>query len=279
MRIFSMVILTLLCAIFTFAQKSVSKTVKTETGQVVNFDFERANVKFTTWNKNEISITGTAQISRGENDEAFQIEAKQRNGEWNIETYLENECDLPKFITMSKNGVKSYKKMDKKNKNWNAWEYTDDDGEHYDNVNIGILAEIELEIKVPQNIELVIKSKFGNIDVQDFEGALYAKNTHGHLDVVFSKRPKNNVTLISTHSFVDVSVPKNSELNVELKTSHGELLTDLDLNFEQGNGGRNGKNSCGGKNTVVANYNGGGSDLFLKSTHNKVYLREFKMNN
>ena len=44
---------------------------------------------------------------------------------------------------------------------------------------------------------------------------------------------------------MDVSVPSNSQLNVDLKSSHGEMLTDLDLDFQQGAGGENGKmSSC-----------------------------------
>jgi|TARA_B110000967_G_C18419014_1_gene332909 hypothetical protein len=80
---------------------------------------------------------------------------------------------------------------------------------------------------------------------------------------------------------VDVSVPSNSQLNVDLKSSHGEMLTDLDLDFQQGAGGENGKmSSCSlSKNRIVANLNGGGANLKLKATHNNIYLREYKMNN
>ena len=76
-------------------------------------------------------------------------------------------------------------------------------------------------------------------------------------------------------------MPSNSQLNVDLKSSHGEMLTDLDLDFQQGAGGENGKmSSCSlSKNRIVANLNGGGANLKLKATHNNIYLREYKMNN
>jgi len=145
-------------------------------------------------------------------------------------------------------------------------------------VNIGIITEIELEVKLPQNIAMNIKSKFGDIDIENFQGELYAKNTHGHINAVFSKPLRKDVKLYSTHNFVDVSVPSNSKLNVDLKSSHGEMLTDLYLEFQQGVGGKN--NSCSSsKSRIVANLNGGGTNLKLKATHNNVYLREYKMNN
>ena len=126
-----------------------------------------------------------------------------------------------------------------------------------------------------------IKSKFGDVDIEDFQGKLYAKNTHGHINAIFSKPIRKDVQLCSTHNFVDVSVPSNSQLSVDLKSSHGEMLTDLDLDFQQGVGGKNGKmNNCSSsKNRIVANLNGGGANLKLKATHNNIYLREYKMNN
>lgn len=281
MRTILITVSILLFASLNYAQKSISKTINTNSGQEVNFDFDRANVKFTTWNKNEISISGTAKINNGENDDAFTIKVKEIDGEWNISTFLKNECDIPRMISMTKDGVTTYRKVDKKKNKWDGWNNLSEQGGKYDNVNIGIITEIELEIKVPQNIAMNIKSRFGDVDIKNFQGELYAKNTHGHINAIFSKPIRKDVTLYSTHNFVDVSVPSNSQLNVDLKSSHGEMLTDLDLDFQQGIGGKNKKmSSCSSsKNRIVANLNGGGTNLKLKATHNNIYLREYKMNN
>lgn len=278
MKIFLITVSILLCTSFCFAQKSVSKTINSKPGQEINFDFDRADVKITTWNKNEILISGTAKINNGENDDAFTIKIKEIDGEWNISTFLKNECDIPRIISMIKDGVTTYKKVEKKKNSWNGWDNLTEQGETYDYVNIGIITEIELEIKVPQNITMNIKSKFGDIDIENFQGELYAKNTHGHINAIFSKPLKEDVQLSSTHNFVDVSIPNNSQLNVDLKSSHGEMLTDLDLNFQQGVRGKN-KSCSSSKNRLVANLNGGGANLKLKATHNNIYLREYKMNN
>ncbi len=281
MRTILIAVSILLCASFSYAQKSVSKTITTTSGQEVNFDFDRADVNITTWNKNEISISGTAKINNGEYDDAFTIKVKEIDGEWNISTFLKNECDIPRMISMTKDGITTYRKVDKKKNMWDGWDNLTEQGGEYDHVNIGIITEIKLDIKVPQNIAMNIKSKFGGIDIEDFQGELYAKNTHGHINAIFSKPIRKNIQLSSTHNFVDVSVPSNSQLNIDLKSSHGEMLTDLDLDFQQGSGGKNKKmNSCSSsKNRIVANLNGGGTNLKLKATHNNIYLREYKMNN
>jgi len=116
-------------------------------------------------------------------------------------------------------------------------------------------------------------AKFGDIDIENFAGELHLKTTHGHVNAIFPKPVKNDVSITSTHNFVDVSVPGNSKLNVALKSSHGEMLTDLDLDFNTV--GRDEKN-CSHKNRIIANLNGGGANLNLRATHNNVYLREYK---
>lgn len=276
MKIILITVSILLCTSFSFAQKSVSKTIKTKSGQEVNFDFDRADVKITTWNKNEISITGTAKINNGENDDSFTVKVKEIDGEWNICTFLKNESDIPRMISMTKDGVTTYRKVDKKKNRWDGWNNLSEQGDRYDYVNIGIITEIELEVKVPQNISMKVMSKFGDIDIKNFEGELHAKNTHGHINAIFSKTIRNDISLASTHNFVDVSVPSNSKLNVDLKSSHGEMLTDLDLDFNTV--GRD-ENKCSSRSRIMASLNGGGANLYLKATHDNVYLREYKMNN
>ena len=276
MRIILIAVSILLYASFSFAQKTVSKIINTKSGQEVNFNFNRADVKFTTWNKNKISISGTAKVNNGENDAAFTIKIEEINGTWNVRTFLKNECDIPRIISMTKDGVTTYRKVDKKKNMWDGWDNLSEQGDKYDHVNIGIITEIELEVKVPQNIKMKVMAKFGDIDIKNFEGELHAKNTHGYINAVFSKPIRNDISLASTHNFVDVSVPSNSKLNVDLKSSHGEMLTDLDLDFNTV--GRD-ENKCSHRNRIMANLNGGETNLSLKATHNNVYLREYKMNN
>ena len=273
MRAIIFVILTSFLAFPTLAQKTIEKTISTQPGDEVSFNFKRADVKFTAWNKNEISITGTALVNMGENNDAFTVEAKQKDGEWKISTFLKDEKNLPKMIEMSKDGVKTYQKVDTKD-NWRGWDNVVD-GKKYDYVSYGILTDIKLEIKVPQNIIMNIKSKFGDIDIVNFEGKLEARNTHGYIDASFSKPPKNDVYIKSTHDFVDVSIPRNTAMDVLLKSSHGDMMTNVDLNVDAE---KDGKKSHHPKK-VSAKLNGGGKNLVLISTHDNVYLREYKMNN
>ncbi len=120
-----------------------------------------------------------------------------------------------------------------------------------------------------------IQSKFGDIDIENFEGKLEAKNTHGYLNVSFSRSPQNDIYLKSTHDFVDVSIPGNAPLDILLKSSHGNMMTNLDLNVAPEKEGKKSHR----KQRVDATLNGGGPKLTVISTHDNVYLREYKTNN
>lgn len=277
MRTILITVSILLSTSVSYAQKNVSKTINTKSGQVVNFNFDRADVNFTTWDKNEVYISGTAKVNNGENDDAFTIKIEENDGTWNVRTFLKNESDIPRMISMTKDGVTTYRKVNKEKNMWDGWNNLSEQGGKYDYVNIGIITEIELEVRVPQNIEMKIMAKFGDIDIENFAGELHVKTTHGHINAIFPNPIKNDVNIASTHNFVDVSIPSDSKLSVNLKSSHGEMLTDLDLEFPELVTQKK-KNNCStsSRNTIVANLNGGGANLNLKATHHNVYLREYK---
>jgi len=259
-----------------FAQIKINETIATKKNQEVYFKIDRPDVVFKTWDKNEIQIKGTASVNNGKNDDAFKLTVERDGNEIYIETDLENECNLPKMISGEKDGKRIYLGT---TKGYNV-DWAELNGKYkgeLDNINIGILVESKLEVMIPKNIELAVRSKFGDIVINDFYNELDVKSTHGGIDVVFTQMPKQSVSIASTHGHVDVSVPKNAKLDMELKTSHGEILTDLDLDF-RGNDGRGGHNhkSCSNKNNIAATFNGGGTEMELKSTHDNVYLRELK---
>ena len=258
MRALAVVILTILFPVFSFSQKSVEKTINTQPGDEINFDFRRADVKFSTWNKNEISITGTALVNMGEYNDAFTIEAKREGSQWNISTFLKDEENIPEMMVISIDGVKTYFKADKKGE-WKGWD-NDMKNQKVDYVSYGIITEIKLEVKVPQNITMDIQSKFGDMDIENFEGKLKAKNTHGYVNVSFSKPPKNDISLKSIHDFVDVSVPGNAKLNIHLRSPFGDMLTDMDLKIMSPSEVKEERPRQ--KNKVDAKLNGGGPKWF-----------------
>ena len=272
-------VLALAWSTTAFAQIKINETIATKMNQEVHFELDHPNVVFKTWNKNEIQIKGTASINNGENDDAFKLTIDREGGEIYIETDVKNECNLPRMISAEKDGKRVYLGYVKAN-NWDWEALNKEHNGQLNNINMGVLVEAKLEVMIPKNIELSVKSRFGDIVINDYYNKLNVKTTHGGIDVVFSQMPKRSVNITSTHGHVDVSIPKSAQLDMELKTSHGEILTDLDLDIRR-NDGRGGSNkhsnSCSSnKNTIAATFNGGGTEMSLKSTHDNVYLRALK---
>ena len=57
-----------------YAQTPINKTIPAQPGQtiVMHFDYPEL-IQVSTWDKNEISITGNVTINSGENDDAFEL--------------------------------------------------------------------------------------------------------------------------------------------------------------------------------------------------------------
>ena len=64
---------------FAKAQTNISRTFPVKGSQNVELKFDYPEVKISTWNKNEIQITGIVNINDNENNDAFKI-VETKNG-------------------------------------------------------------------------------------------------------------------------------------------------------------------------------------------------------
>ena len=112
----------------------------------------------------------------------------------------------------------------------------------------GVMWDILYEISVPQHIQLNIHSKFGLIDIENFNGSIQANSKHGG---------------------VDLAVNASRKMDFNIKSDWGEIFTDLDLNFD--------KTKLRKWTEFTCNLNGGGGAMAsLESKHGNIYLRESK---
>ena len=115
-------------------------------------------------------------------------------------TFLKNECRLPKLVETSKDGVKTYRKVDENANNWDGWNNAQ--GGDYDYINVGVVTDIQLEIKIPRNVELTIKSHKGDVDIENFDGKIYAESfLHKFFHRSFQYQHLLYETLLSTRRF------------------------------------------------------------------------------
>jgi len=234
------------------AQNNFTKSIPVRQNQKVYMEFQYPElIKVSTWDNNEILFTGQVSINLGKNNDAFEITVQESDQNLNIESLIRNKNQLPRNIIIKKDGQKYlFEGAD-----WNSSEIQEFYEEHgKDNISWisnGIDIEVILEIKIPRHIELDIYSKHGMIEILDLPATLIAN---------------------SKHRGVDLSVPSGAKYKFELNTKHGEVYSNLDLDFDKGYGTTKPYNWS----RILANLNGGGKKIILETQHGNLYLRTKK---
>lgn len=236
------VLLLVLLAGPACAQTAVNQTVPLKAGQQVLLQFDYPElIKVTTWDRQEISVTGSVSINGGESDDAFKLET----GTEGNNTYVRNRMNLkgiPHRITVTSNGKKTVfrTKADFK-------QYVAENGKEYNSYSEGVDMDITLEIKVPANVTTRVESTYGMVEVREFRGPLEVLATYGGVDVAMNEKT-------------------TGELNAE--TNYGHIYSNLDLSFD--------RNRIREENfhTEVTAKPGTGPRYRFESKYGNVYLRK-----
>lgn len=223
------------------AQTPVNKTVTTSAGQtlLLRFDFPKL-VQVSTWEKNEISITGQVSIQDGEHDDAFELAHTVSGNQVVIENRIKNLKQLPRYYTVKRGEEKiTFKTREEFEK------YKAEHGRDFQYTSEGVDMYITLEIKVPRNMVTRIESTYGMVEVRDFSGSLTVDATYGGVDAV-------------------VQTKTTGELVAE--TGYGQIYSNLDLKFSG--------EEFGDFHTLVSVKPGTGPRYSFGSKYGNVYLRK-----
>ncbi|GHM99414.1 hypothetical protein WSM22_09040 [Cytophagales bacterium WSM2-2] len=224
-----------------FAQTPVNKTFAVQAGQKIKMHFDYPQlIKVTTWNKNEIAITGEVSINTGENDDAFKLESEVSGNEILVSGEIRNLKSLPHHVTIWNNGQKmSFRTKEDYNK------YASEHGRNYESMSWGTDIDIFLEIKVPENMQTDILLTYGTLEIKNFNGPLIAESTYGG---------------------VDAALAEKSIGDLRAETSYGQIYTNFNCKFT-GSEFRD-------FHTVVNAKPGNGPSYSFESKYGNVYLRK-----
>jgi hypothetical protein len=240
MRTSISILLTLVTGVL-LAQTPVNKTYPVTAGQKISFRFDYPEVvKISTWDKNEILISGSVSINQGESDDAFELLSSNSGSLIYIENKIRNLKDLPKRITVTR-GIE--KLTFKSEADFKA--YCKETGSDFNVKSWGVDMDILLEIKVPKNIETKLECVYGLAEVKSFSGPLSVEATYGGVDVSVQERTTGELTA---------------------ETSYGQIYSNLDLKFT----GSEFKDF----HTVVSIKPGTGPKYNFESKYGNVYLRK-----
>lgn len=233
--------LSLLVASAVLGQTPINKTIAVQAGQKIRMQFDYPElIKVTTWNKNEISITGEVSINGGENDDAFALESSNSGNEVSISGSIPNLKSLPHRVTIWHDGQKmSFRtKADYR-------KYADEHGRNYESMNWGTDIDIFLEIKVPEGMQTKVLSTYGTIEVKNFSGPLVAESTYGAVDAALTEKLIGDLTV---------------------ETRYGQFYTNFDYKFTG--------DERGDFHSIVTAKPGKGPSYSFESKYGNVYLRK-----
>ena len=233
--------LLLFMNVMSFAQTAINKTTAVLPGQKINLDFDYPQlIQLSTWDKDEISITGTVSINEGDNDDAFRLETTSLGSEISVSGKMKDMEKLPHRITIKRDGRKIIFKTKA-----DYAKYADQNGHDYNSMSWGTDIEIFIAIKVPHNRETKVLSVYGTIEIKDFNAPLIAESTYGGVDVALNEKSVGGLKAIA---------------------HYGQIFTNLDHHFNKG--------VFEDFHTVISAELGSGPKYSLESKYGNVYLRK-----
>jgi hypothetical protein len=228
------------------AQTEVNKTIAVQLGQkvILHFDYPEV-IRVSTWEKNEVSVQASVSLNNGENDDAFELQTTTTGNTISIKNEIRNMKSLPQHITI----VDGSEKMTFKNKDAFR-KYQQTSGKtSFDRMSNGVDMDIQIEIKVPRNIETRIESIYGMVEVKDFVGPITVDATYGGIDAALFEKTTGEVIA---------------------ETNYGQIYTNLDIKFSGE------KSHVEDFHTYVSAKPGVGSRYDFESKYGNVYLRKAK---
>lgn len=223
------------------AQTPINKTIPVKAGQKITMHFDYPElVRVSTWDKNEISIQGTASINFGENDDAFVLENSENGNQISINSFIKDMKNLPKKYTVIQSDGKKIMFKDRAE----LKKYQAENGQ-FNSMSTGPEIDIELEIKVPRNFETRVESVYGMVEIKNFTGPL---------------------TVDATYGGVDAALLENSVGELIAETNYGQIYTNLNVKFAS--------TEDIAFHTYVSAKPGSGPRYSFESKYGNVYLRK-----
>lgn len=235
-------------ALETIGQTPINKTYPVSGLQVIDLHFDYPElIKISSWDKNEIAITGTVEINGGENDDAFKLENSVTGNTLFIRGTVPNVKNLPHRITVYKNGKEGGKMTFKTKADFEK--YKKETGESFNITNWGNDMDIVLEIKIPVNMQANIKSVYGTVELKNLSQSkpLVAKSTYGG---------------------VDVAINTSAVGELWASSDYGEIYSNLGLKFS-GEGLKQGD-----FHKEISAKPGSGPKFSFESKYGNVYMRK-----
>ena len=223
------------------AQRIIEQTYKTTKEQPVLLQLGYPNLSVNSWDKDEIYIKATVNISNNKYNDRFELQSRTIDGKLFILDSVDLKNIDPQYY-VKVNGIKKHfdTKADfeayrtaHKNEKIAAYSSTD--------------VHIEVEVMLPVKDYITIQSKFGLVEVKNYSGPLTVQTEYGKIDAQLK----------------EARVGK-----IKLTNHYGKIYSDFDLKPVE----KEDKNFY----TSITAAPGKGPAYELSSKFGNIYLRNLK---
>ncbi|MCH9695111.1 MAG: hypothetical protein K0U72_11440 [Gammaproteobacteria bacterium] len=158
---------------------------------------------------------------------------------------------------------------------------------------INIVARIpqraDLELSTTNNGEIVVSNITGSLQLENTNGPITARNIRGsviaesvnrQVDVSFASiDPDSAMSFETINGDLILGLPEGAGAQLHIDTSRGEILSDFEVDIQPSKPIVERRNDRGGvevrlESVIVANVNGGGPAIKLKTLHGDIHIKK-----
>lgn len=158
---------------------------------------------------------------------------------------------------------------------------------------INIVARIprraDLELATTNNGEIVVRNITGSLQLENTNGPITARNISGsviaesvnqHVDVSFASiDPDSAMSFETINGDLTLGLPAGAGAQFHIDTSRGEIVSDFEVDVQPNKPTVERRNDRGGvevrvESVIIANVNGGGPVIKLKTLHGDIHITE-----
>lgn len=111
--------------------------------------------------------------------------------------------------------------------------------------------------------DVIAKTSGGNIEVDEVMGTIDAGTSGGSVTAYISKQPKDDCQLRTSGGNVTVYLADNLSLDINAKTSGGRVKSNIEMKVR----------GSVSKRSLDVSLNGGGPELYLRTSGGSIYLK------
>jgi len=177
--------------------------------------------------------------------------------------------------------------------------FTAEERENVVTINSRAQGSDDLDVQVPRNATLKVKTMSGEIVIDgvrgeieasshngevtmtNVEGSVVAHSLNGDIKVTLNKVEPRPMSFSTMNGDIDITMPADTKARLKLRNDRGEVYTDFDMQVqaapkvEQGQR-ENGRYRVRFERTVFADINGGGPEMSFVTVNGEIKIRKTK---